>query len=81
MHEVTRALQEEDGGERSRRGARGQIDPRRESEIEDGERQQKEARAQRQVDDVFGAIAERDRSDESQRHTQQQNECGYNASR
>ena len=80
MHEIARALQEEDGGERSRRSTRGQIDPRWESEVEYSEREQEEARAQRHVDDVFGAIAQRDPSNEGQRHTQQQDECSNNDS-
>lgn len=50
MHEIARALQEEDG-------------------------------AHRHVEDVFGATAKRDSSNEGQRHTQQQDECSNNASR
>jgi hypothetical protein len=45
------------------------ADPRWESEVEYGEREQEEAGAQRQVDDVFGTIAKRDPSNKGQRHS------------
>ena len=71
MHEIARALQEEDGAERYRRGARGPIDPRWESEVENGKREQEEGGGHRQMEDVLGAIAQRDPGNKGQRHTQQ----------
>ena len=80
MQEIARALQEKDGGERSRRGARGQIDPRWQSEVEYGEREHEERGGHRKVQDVLGAAAKRDPSDKRQRRTKQQDECSDNAS-
>jgi hypothetical protein len=47
MHEIARTLQEEDGDEYTRSGARDQIDPRWESELEHCEREQESAGGQR----------------------------------